>query len=131
MSGGLELLIWQFIKFCLVGSLGLVIDFGCTFLLKEKININRYLANSAGFSVAVVSNYLLNKYWTFEDGDPEVFVQAQKFVIIALIGLAINNQIIYLLNNNRGLNFYVAKLVAIIVVVFWNFFANYFYTFSV
>lgn len=126
----MDLFIWQFVKFCLVGSLGLIIDFGSTYFLKEKLSLNKYLANSAGFTFAVISNYFLNKYWTFHDNSPEILFQAQKFVIVSLIGLAINNQIIYLLNQRGKFNFYVAKLIAILVVVLWNFFANYFYTFS-
>ncbi len=126
----MELLIWKFIKFCLVGTLGLGIDFGCTFLMKEKLSLNRYLANSMGFSLAVVSNYFLNKYWTFKDTSPEIFLQAQQFTLIAIIGLLINNQILYLLHHRRRYNFYISKLGAIFVVVLWNFFANYFYTFS-
>ena len=31
---------------------------------------NKYLANSSGFVCAVVSNYLLNRIWTFESHDP-------------------------------------------------------------
>lgn len=127
----MELLIWKFIKFCLVGTLGLGIDFGFTYLLKDKLSLNRYLANSSGFSLAVVSNYFLNKYWTFQDTSPEIFLQAQQFTAIAIVGLIINNQVLYLLHQRKKHNFYVSKLGAIIVVVLWNFFANYFYTFAV
>jgi len=126
----MEILAWQFIKFSLVGTSGLFIDFGITFLLKEKISFNKYLANSIGFSFAVISNYFLNKYWTFQDLDPEIFSQAGKFVLIAIIGLIINNQMIYLFNHGKRWNFYIAKVFAIGIVVMWNFSANYFYTFS-
>lgn len=127
----MEVLVWQFIKFSVVGTSGLFIDFGITFLFKEKFSFNKYIANSIGFSFAVISNYFLNKYWTFQDLDPEIFSQAGKFVLIALIGLIINNQVIYLFTLNKRWNFYVAKVFAIGIVVLWNFTANYFYTFSV
>lgn len=127
----MELLLWQFVKFCLVGSLGLIIDFSLTFFLKEKIFINKYLAHSSGFTVAVISNFIFNKYWTFRDKNSDVLFQGGKFVIIALIGLYISNQLIYLLNDRKNLNFYVSKFLAIVVVVIWNFTANYFFTFSV
>lgn len=126
----MEIIAWQFIKFALVGTSGLVIDFGITFLLKEKISFNKYIANSTGFLFAVISNYFLNKYWTFQDLNPEIFSQAFKFVIIAIIGLLINNLVIFLLSHYKRWNFYVAKIFAIGIVVLWNFTANYFYTFS-
>jgi putative flippase GtrA len=126
----MEIFAWQFIKFALVGTSGLFIDFGITFLLKERFLFNKYFANSIGFSFAVISNYFLNKYWTFHDLDPEIFSQAGKFVLIAIIGLIINNQVIYLFNHKNQWNFYIAKVFAIGIVVLWNFSANYFYTFS-
>ena len=38
----------QFIKFCVVGGTGVVVDFGITFLFKEKLKLNKYIANSHG-----------------------------------------------------------------------------------
>jgi putative flippase GtrA len=121
---------FKFLKFCVVGFLGLGIDFGTTFLLKEKIKVNKYVSNSLGFIFATVSNYLFNKYWTFEDTNPDALIQFTKFVTVSLVGLLFSNLIIYLLINKRGTKFYWAKLIAIGVVVLWNFIANYNYTFS-
>lgn len=120
----------KFLKFCVVGSLGLGIDFGITFLSKEKARWNKYLANSLGFISAASSNFFFNKYWTFHDTDPDQLTQYSKFILIAFIGLALNNLIIYLLINKREVKFYWAKLVAIGVVVLWNFIANYNFTFT-
>ena len=41
-------MIAEFIKFCVVGGSGVGVDFGITYLLKEKARINKYIANSAG-----------------------------------------------------------------------------------
>lgn len=120
----------KFLKFCVVGSLGLGIDFGITFLSKEKARWNKYVANSLGFISAASSNFFINKYWTFQDSDPDQLIQYSKFLLIALIGLAINNLIIYMLINKRQMKFYMAKLVAVGVVVLWNFIANYNFTFT-
>lgn len=126
----MELLLWKFIKFCMVGSLGLVIDFSSTYLLKDKLQFNKYLANSVGFCLAVTSNYFLNKYWTFQDLTLEYVSQGTKFFLISVIGLLLNNQIVYLLINRGKWSFYVSKLIAILIVVLWNFLANTFYTFA-
>ena len=42
----------QFINFCVVGGTGVVVDFGITFLFKEKLKLNKYIANSLGFMAA-------------------------------------------------------------------------------
>lgn len=120
----------QFIKFCVVGGSGMVVDFSVTYLLKEKARLNKYLANSAGFICAASTNYLLNRLWTFQSHDPQIARQYALFLGIALIGLGINNGVIYLLNDRARLNFYLSKLLAIGVVTIWNFLMNYFFTFT-
>lgn len=120
---------FKFLKFSAVGLSGLAIDFCITFLTKEKLRLNKYFANSLGFVFAATSNYLLNKTWTFQDTNPYAVTQFSKYILIALIGLVINNLIIYLLVNKKEISFYWAKLVAIAIVVLWNFIANYNFTF--
>lgn len=120
----------QFIKFCVVGGVGMIVDFGITFLCKEKLRLNKYIANSLGFITAASSNYLLNRVWTFRSHDPEVAQQYMQFIGIAAIGLLLNNVIIYLLNDKARLGFYWSKLLAIGCVTLWNFFMNYFFTFT-
>ena len=120
----------QFIKFCVVGGTGVVVDFGITFLFKEKLKLNKYIANSLGFMAAASTNYLLNRWWTFRSHDPEVAQQYVQFVGISAIGLILNNIIIYLLNDKARLNFYLSKLIAIGLATLWNFFMNYYFTFT-
>ena len=123
-------MVLQFIKFCVVGGTGVVVDFGITFLFKEKLKLNKYIANSLGFMAAASTNYLLNRWWTFRSHDPEVAQQYVQFVGISAIGLILNNIIIYLLNDKARLNFYLSKLIAIGLVTLWNFFMNYYFTFT-
>jgi putative flippase GtrA len=123
-------LIWKFLKFGVVGGSGVIVDFGITWLLKERFKLNAYVANSAGFTCAVISNFMLNRIWTFQNHDPHVAVQFGKFAIIAAVGLLMNNGIIYLLTERFKTNFYVAKLIATGVVMLWNFWANITFTFK-
>lgn len=122
-------MIEQFLKFCLVGGSGVFVDFGITYLCKEWLRLNKYVANSLGFLCAATSNYVLNRLWTFGSTDPHVAVQYMRFLGISAVGLAINNLTIYVLHGRFQLNFYLAKLFAIGVVTFWNFFMNYFFNF--
>lgn len=121
----------KFLKFGLVGFTGLLVDFVVTWLLKEKLKANKYLANSVGFALAASSNYVINRIWTFQNKSEAIGAQYASFLGIAIIGLGLNNLIIFLLQKKFKLNFYVAKLLAVGVVMLWNFFANYYVTFSV
>jgi putative flippase GtrA len=125
-----KIFILKFLKFCAVGISGTVIDFGLTWLLKEKARINAYLANSCGFVAAASSNYVLNRIWTFESHNEAVVVEYFSFFTIALAGLGINNLVLWLLSGRWKWNFYFSKLCAIGVVMLWNFGMNWFITFQ-
>lgn len=120
----------KFIKFGVVGVSGVVVDFGTTWLLKEVLKINRYIANSTGFTCAVFSNFILNRIWTFHSHDNAVAVQFFKFFSVALVGLVMNNAIIFYLNERRKVPFYLSKAIATGIVMIWNFGANYLFTFK-
>ncbi len=121
-------MLFRFLKFGIVGLTGMVIDFSITFLLKEKLKVHRYIASSTGFTIAATYNYFLNRIWTFQSTDPKVLIEYSTFIIISIIGLGINNLFLYLFE--KKLPFYVAKLSAIGVTMVWNFFANYYITFT-
>jgi putative flippase GtrA len=121
-------MIFKFFKFIVVGFSGMIVDFSITILLKEKLKINRYISNSAGFTIAASSNYLFNRLWTFESNNPKVLVEYSTFFLISLIGLFINNLIIYMFE--KKLKFYFAKFLAIMVTSLWNFLANYYLNFA-
>jgi putative flippase GtrA len=136
-----------FLKFCTVGFSGIAVDFGVTYFCKELLRIFRYIANSTGFVCAASSIYFLNRVLTFRSTDPNIMRQYLFFFGIALAGLIFNNLILWFLNDKRAvdfyrmfkkyshlsnpdrLNFYCAKLVAILIVTVWNFAANSILTF--
>ncbi|MHC1779951.1 MAG: GtrA family protein [Bacteroidales bacterium] len=132
-------MIEKFIIFAFVGFTGLLIDFFVTWLLKEKFLVNKYISNGLGFLTAASSNYLLNRFWTFASNNPEIGREYLTFIGISVAGLAINSLILYLLleklkiskiNPESGIRFYLSKLIATAVVTIWNFFMNFFITFS-
>lgn len=122
-------LILKFLKFCIVGFSGMVVDFGFTWLCKEKLKWNKYVSNSIGFVLAATNNYIWNRWWTFQSDNANIPIEYGKFLMISVIGLGLNNLVIYLLHEKLKLNFYFAKLIAIGVVTVWNFVMNYRFTF--
>jgi len=125
-----EGIIRKFIKFGIVGFSGLFVDFGFTFLFKEKLQVQKYVSNAIGFTTAATSNYFLNRIWTFQSDDPKIFIEYSQFMIISMIGLAINTLVLWLLVSKLKWNFYFCKLIAIGVVTVWNFMANALITFA-
>jgi putative flippase GtrA len=132
----------RFFKFLVVGTIGFVVDFGTLSVLKEVVGLETLVANTISFTAAVISNFIWNRFWTYPDSrQKSVWAQLGQFGVVSIIGLAINNFLVVLLETpfeqltamtplgaERG--YIPAKMVATIVVLFWNFFVNRFWTFN-
>jgi dolichol-phosphate mannosyltransferase len=55
----------SFIKFCIVGGFGFVIDFGLAYTLIHYIHFPKVISNMLSAEIAIISNFLLNNYWSF------------------------------------------------------------------
>lgn len=122
--------ILKFLKFGIVGGSGVVVDFFFTWLCKEKFKVHKYIANTIGFAIAATTNWFFNRIWTFHSTNADVLREYSDFLIVSLIGLAINSAALWFFTDKLKFNFYLSKLFAIGVTTVWNFFANYLYTFS-
>jgi putative flippase GtrA len=127
-------LVRQFLKFAVVGTIGAGVDFGILTALVELFYLNLYVANTVSFTAAVLSNYLWNSFWTFGDLPKQHGRQLVQFFAVSLIGLFINQAILYFFYDIAGLHVFrfgylAAKALATIVVLFWNFAANKLWTF--
>lgn len=129
MNNAIWTIVLRFIRFGIVGASGMVVDFGITWLCKEKLRWNKYISNSLGFVTAATNNYIWNRLWTFQSQSQAVAREYISFVLIAVVGLGLNNLVIYLLHERFHWNFYFSKLIAIGVVTTWNFTMNYVFTF--
>ena len=125
-----KIVILKFLKYCVVGFSGMLVDFGITWILKEKAKINKYVANTCGFVLAATSNYVLNRIWTFESQSEKIATEYFSFFIISLVGLGLNNLILWLLTDKLKWNFYLSKVFAIATVTLWNFIMNFLFTFA-
>lgn len=123
----------QFIKFSIVGASITVFDFGIYTSLTRLIEFLGYyylIANLISFSCAVTASFFLNKYWTFRNKERGIHLQYGKFLVVASIGLAGNELILFSLVHFFGVYDLLAKAIATAVIWFWNFFANKHWTFK-
>ena len=123
-------MIVKFLKFGAVGASGVLVNFGVTWFFKEICRVNKYLSNILGFIVAATTNYLLNRWWTFQSTNPQVGTEYAKYFLISLVGLGIDTLTVYLLNGKLKWNFYLSKVFAVGAATLWNFFGNLLFTFA-
>lgn len=117
-------------RFGMVGSIGMAVDFGTTWVFREKVKINEYVANAIGFSLAVVNNFILNKYFTFQENTSVTSRQFFLYTMVSLAGLGLNTLFLYVINKMLPSRFYWAKFLATAVVFVWNFAINSYITFD-
>lgn len=120
----------RILKFGTVGMISFIIDFGLTYFLKEKLKQNKFIANSTGFIISATVNFIINRHWTFSSTEHDLLVQFSKFLTIASFGLLLNTVIIYILNTKIRLNFYLSKLIAVFIVMFYNYSMQALFTFN-
>jgi putative flippase GtrA len=133
----------RFFKFLVVGTIGFIVDFGTLTFLIEVVGLVTLVANTISFSTAVVSNFTLNRYWTYPDSrSKRRRVQLIQFGLVSIIGLGINNLIVVtfdqpfdhllrLIHAPDAIAGYIpAKMLATLVVLFWNFFINRYWTYN-
>lgn len=126
----------RFIKFAIVGTSGAVVDFGVLNLLHLVFGFSKFWANTCSFTLAVINNFTWNRLWTFpESRERPLRSQLAQFALVNVAGLAINQVVFlsldrYVFEPLLGpLGYNVAKAIAIIVVLFWNFGVNRIWTY--
>ncbi|MCL6430194.1 MAG: GtrA family protein [Anaerolineae bacterium] len=125
----------RFVRFGLVGTLGTVVDFSVLNALILGLHLTKFWANTCSFSVAALSNFIWNRLWTFPESRARPFGrQLAQFFAVSVGGYAINQALFLSLDRwvfaGWGtLGYNLAKAIAIVVVLFWNFGANRIWTY--
>lgn len=115
-------LIEQFLKFGVVGVLAFFIDFGILVALTELAGLNPVLSATVSFTVSVVFNYVASMRYVFTHRDDmSKRREFAIFVVLSVIGLGINDAMMWVGAERLGLNYMVVKVVATAVVMVWNF----------
>ena len=112
----------QFIKFNLVGLSGVLVNEGVLLLLVSAGSYYLY-ASVVAIELSIISNFLLNDYWTFrERRHGHIVVRMLKFNALMIAGLLVNLAILYAGTELAGINYAVSNLVGIagaFVVRYW------------
>ncbi len=122
----------RFLRFAAVGLTGVIVDMGVLFLLSDPRSLGFGLTRSKAVAaeLAIVNNFLWNDAWTFRDlvgkrrGARLKFRRFLKFNLICGVGLVLNVALLNLEFNLLHVNRYLANLLAIVVVVAWNYWLN-------
>ena len=106
-------LLLQFCKFGLVGTLCFCIDYGLMILLTERTGLHYFTSSAISFTVSVVVNYILSMRFVFQE--------MAIFVALSLVGLALNQMIMWIAVELFRIFYAVAKILSTMLVTTYNF----------
>jgi dolichol-phosphate mannosyltransferase len=121
-----------FIKFAIVGTSGVVVNLLTLTLLLNQ-GVNKYIASPIAIEVSIISNFLLNNFWTFRwrKKASVLPVRGLRFNIVSLLALLVSYTIFVGLSIVRPEGSpQLHQLAGVIPAMLVNYFLNAYWTFG-
>ena len=118
----------RFVKFCLVGASGFLVNMFFLWFFTEILKIYYLFSSLMAIELSIVSNYVLNDLWTWHDrgkeGKSEYFKRMLQYHLSASAGLLTNIAILWLLTELLHIYYLFSNAFGILAGTFLNFFFN-------
>ena len=110
----------QFFLYLIVGGLSFVVEIG-VFVALRRAAMPVIAASVASFLVATIANYLLSILLAFQSGRFRRRVELTRFLVVVLVGLALNTALVWCFAYPLAIQPTVAKIAAVPIVLIWNY----------
>lgn len=115
----------QLFRYIFVAGFGFLVDFGTLFFCTEWLKVHYLLSAFVAFVLGLITNYYLSIIWVFNYRTLEnKWLEFGVFAFIGIIGLGLNEIIMWFFTENVGVYYLFSKIVSTSIVFFWNFFAR-------
>jgi len=105
----------RFLKFCIVGLSGILVNEGFLWFLTEFAGIFYLLSSLIAIELSIISNFILNDIWTFKkERKGHVFKRFLKFNFTRVVASIINFGLLWLLTS-MGMNYLIANLIGVAI----------------
>lgn len=117
--------IFQLIRYGFVGGVAFVADYASLYIFTEWLGVQYLVSAAIAFIIGLTFNYILSNLIVFTTHRlNNRLLEFSIFAIIGVIGLGLNELIMYCACEMIGLHYMIAKLISTALVFFWNFFAR-------
>ena len=115
-------LLIQIFKFTIVGGIATVIDFVFLYIFREFCHFPVLVSNTLSFCISVIYNYTASVKWVFDvNKEKDAKKQFIIFIVFSVIGLLLNNAIMWLTVDFLSIYYMLAKIIATVIVMVFNF----------
>ncbi len=109
-------------RYCVVGVVAFCADFLALIVLTEIFGLLYVVSAALAFLLGLVVNYQLSIRWAFNfrrlsDRRMEFFI----FSAVGVAGLGITEAVLWVGTDDLGMDYRLAKLLAVAIVLLWNF----------
>ena len=117
--------IFQLIRYGFVGGVAFVADYASLYIFTEWLGVQYLVSAAIAFIIGLTFNYILSNLIVFTTHRlNNRWLEFSIFAIIGVIGLGLNEFIMYCACEMIGMHYMIAKLISTALVFFWNFFAR-------
>jgi len=123
-------IVLQFFKFAFVGLIGTVVNIFILYILTEYFNIFYIISAFCAFLVAVTTNFIFDKIWTFNEKIYErIAKEYSTFFVVSLSALSVNIFFLWIFTEFLGIYYIISQIMAIGISLMINFIGNKIWTF--
>ena len=123
MKSKIKKLLEQLVKFGIVGVIATLLEWIIFYICTNQLKIHYSISTIIGFSISTIFNYWASVKWVF-DVDKEKNSKTKElvvFILLSIVGLGINELIMWIMDKEFGIYYMISKIVATIVVMCYNF----------
>lgn len=116
--------ILQYAKFAVVGITSLMLDYGVLVFLTENtaFGLDYFQASAFSYTISIFVNYILSMKYVFQGReDMSRMKEASIFFVLSLIGLFLNQMVMWFAVECLGIYYALAKLLSTLMVTNYNY----------
>lgn len=110
----------QMIRYLITGFSSAAIELSLLFVLKDIFNLAVIEANSIALTIVFWFNFFINRHWSFKSKS-SLKKQLLLYAVLFTFNLGASDLMMYVLVTLLGVQYLLAKILAIGAVVTWNF----------
>ena len=114
----------RFIKYCIVGTTGIVLNTLILLFSTEVLRIFYLLSSAIAYEISILTNFILNDRWTFKD-----FVTSKSFLNRALqynwtqiISVIFGILLLYAFTEFLFINYIISNLISIVITTLFRYY---------
>ena len=114
---------WEVFRFLAVGGGCFLLEYVLLYTLTEHAGFEPLVSAPIAFTISLIVNYILCVYVVFH-AEHQSTTQAALFIVTSIMGLGINQLVMWGCIDLLGIWYMFSKVVASAIVMIWNYFTK-------